>query len=65
MYDHWEGYIVQINGGNLSKSKTIGNMYRPPRTLNDKLNAFINEYLEHNCENSSSLQDTLIQIFSN
>ena len=32
MYEHWEGLIVQINGGNLSKSITIGNIYRPPRT---------------------------------
>ena len=30
MYKHWERLIVQINGGNLSKSKMIGNIYRPP-----------------------------------
>ena len=54
MYKHWESLIVQINGGNLSKSITIGNIYRPPRTSNDNLNAFINEFssivslLEHN-----------------
>ena len=58
MYEHWEGLIVQINGGNLSKSITIGNIYRPPRTSNDNLNAFINEFssivslLEHNCKNT-------------
>ena len=44
MYEHWEGLIVQINGGNLSKSIRIGNIYRPPRTSNDNLNAFINEF---------------------
>ena len=56
MYEHWEGLVVQINGGNLSKSITIGNIYRPPRTSNDNVNAFINEFssivslLEHNCK---------------
>ncbi|KAK2178652.1 hypothetical protein NP493_536g00004 [Ridgeia piscesae] len=58
MYELWESLIVQINGGNLSKTKTIGNIYRPPRTRNDNLNAFINEFtfivslLEHNCKNT-------------
>ena len=58
MYEHWEGLIVQINGGNLSKSITIGNIYRPPRTSNDNLNAFIKEFssivslLKHNCKNT-------------
>ena len=58
MYEHWEGLIVQINGGNLSKSIKIGNIYRPPRTPNDNQNAFINEFssivssLEHICKNS-------------
>ena len=58
MYEHWEGLIVQINGGNLSKSITIGNIYRPPRTPNDNQNVFINEFssivssLEHICKNS-------------
>ena len=60
MYEHREGLIVQIqiNVGNISKSITIGNIYRPPRTSNDNLNAFINEFssivslLEHNCKNT-------------
>ena len=58
MYEYWEGLMVQINGGNLSKSITIGNIYRPPRTSNDNLNAFINEFssivslLEYNCKNT-------------
>ena len=42
-YELWEGLIVQISGGNLSKTITIGKIYRPPRTSNDNLNAFINE----------------------
>ena len=57
---HWEGLIVPKNGGNLSKSITIANIFRlrPPRTSNDNLNAFINEFssvvslLEHNCKNT-------------
>ena len=54
MYEHWEGLIVQINGGNLSKSITIGNIYRPPRTSNDNLNELssIVSLLEHNCKNT-------------
>lgn len=58
MYEHWEGMIVQINGGNLSKSITIGNIYKPPQTSNDNLNAFINEFtsiissMENNCNNN-------------
>ena len=58
MYEHWEGLLVQINSGNLSKSITIGNIYIPPRTSNDNLNAFVSEFssivllLEHNCKNT-------------
>ena len=43
MYEHWEGLTIQINGSNLFKSVTIGNIYRHPRTSNDNLNAFIND----------------------
>ena len=35
--------IVDIKGGCLSKTITIGNIYRPPRTTNDSLNVFIEE----------------------
>ena len=58
MYEHWEGLIIQINGGSLSKYVTVGNIYRPPRTSNDNINAFINEFLsmisalENNCNNN-------------
>ena len=57
LYEHLEGLIVQINGGNLCKNITIGNIYKLPRTGNDSLNAFINEMtsfissLENNCNN--------------
>lgn len=45
MYEHWEGFIVQINGDSLS------------RTGNYNLNDFMNEFtyiispLENNCNN--------------
>ena len=26
-YEHWEGSIIKVNGGNLSKTLTIGNIY--------------------------------------
>ena len=42
-YEHWEGLIVDIKGGCLSETITIGNIYRPPRTTNDSLNVFIEE----------------------
>ena len=41
MYEHWEGLIIEIKGGCLSKTITIGNIYRPPKTTNDSLNVFI------------------------
>ena len=44
IYEHWEGLIIKLNGGNLSKTLTIGNIYRPPRTHNEQINAFINEF---------------------
>ena len=44
IYEHWEGLIIKVNGGNLSKSLTIGNIYRPPRTNNEQINSFINEF---------------------
>ena len=43
MYEHWEGLIIEIKGGCLSKTITIGNIYRPPKTTNDSLNVFIEE----------------------
>ena len=40
MYEHWEGLIIEIKGGCLSKTITIGNIYRPPKTTNDSLNVY-------------------------
>ena len=45
IYEHWEGLIIKVNGGNLSKPLTIGNIYRPSRTHNEQINVFINDFL--------------------
>ena len=44
MDKHWEGQIIQVNGGGLPQTITIGNIYRPPRPLNEKYNEFLNEF---------------------
>ena len=44
LYEHWEGLIIKVNGGNLVKSLIIGNIYRPPKILNEQINAFITEF---------------------
>ncbi len=44
MYEQWEGQIIQVNGGGLSQTVTIGNIYRPPRPLTENYNEFINEF---------------------
>ena len=43
-YEHWEGLIIKVNGDNLAKKLTIGNIYRPPKILNEQINAFITEF---------------------
>ena len=43
MYEQWEGQIIQITGGGLSQSVTIGNIYCPPRPSTENYNEFINE----------------------
>ena len=42
-YEHLEELIIEIKGGCLSKTKTIGNIYMPPKTTNDSVNVFIEE----------------------
>ena len=44
MHESWEGLIVRIKGGGLAKTLTLGNIYRPPRSSNYDLNAFIDEF---------------------
>ena len=43
--DVWEGLFIDVNGHNLSKTLTIGNMYRPPHDNNNNKNIekFIDE----------------------
>ena len=56
MYEHWEGLTIQITGSNLSKTITIGNIYRPPRSCNENINNFIDEFSKTTTlENSSYL----------
>ena len=42
-YQQWEGLVVKVQS-NLSKTVTIGNIYRSPRTRNEDLSAFIDEF---------------------
>ena len=44
MHESWEGLIVQIKCGCLANTLTLGNIYRPPRSSNYDLNAFIDEF---------------------
>ena len=44
MHESWEGLIVHITGGGLTKTVTLGNISRPPRSRNDDLNSFTNEF---------------------
>ena len=41
-YKHWEGQIMQVNGGGLPQTITIGNIYQPP--LNENYNEFLNQF---------------------
>ena len=43
-YTNWEGQLIQVNGGGLTQTFTIGNIYRPPRSLNEKYNEFVNAF---------------------
>ena len=40
----WEGLIVRIKCGGLAKTITLGKIYRPSRSRNYGLNAFIDEF---------------------
>ena len=44
MHEYWEGLIVHITGCGLTKTVTLGNIYRPPRSRNDDLHSFTNEF---------------------
>ena len=44
--DFWEGLLIDISGGNLSKHITLGNIYRPPKLNNNdlRISTFIDEF---------------------
>ena len=42
-YEDWEGQFVQVSGGRLSNKLVLGNLYRPPKDLNEKYRQFTNE----------------------
>ena len=68
MHESWEGLIVQITGGGLTKTVTLGNIYR--RSRNDDLNSLLNEfaYIISSLENNKShliCAGILIQTYSN
>ena len=43
-YDNWEGQFIIVNGGGFSKDIIIGNIYRPPRDLNENYKQFLSEF---------------------
>ena len=43
-FDHWERQFEKITGGGLSKDVIIGNIYRPPRDLNENYMQFLNKF---------------------
>ena len=43
-YDNWEGKFIKVIGGRLSKDIIIGNIYRPPRDLNENYKLFLSEF---------------------
>ena len=36
-YENWEGQLIQVNGGGLTQTFTIGNIYRPTRSFNESI----------------------------
>ncbi len=39
----WEGQFINVTGGGLSKGITYGNVYRPPRDVNENYRELIQE----------------------
>ena len=68
MYEHSEGLINKITGNNLSKTLAIGNIYRPPRSLNETIINFIEKFTTtlstlENCSNLIITRDFNITLF--
>ena len=43
-YENWEGQLIEITGGGITKPVIMGNIYRPPRDLNVNYKQFIDEF---------------------
>ena len=43
-YDNWEGQFIKVTGGGLFKDILIGNIYRPPRDLNENYKQFVSGF---------------------
>ena len=43
-YEYWEVLIIKVTTGGLSKTITIGNMYRPPSMVREHIRHFINAF---------------------
>ena len=43
-YELWEGLIIKVSEGGLTKPAILGNIYRPPRNSIDNLEQFITEF---------------------
>ena len=43
-YELWEGLNIKVSEGGLTKPAITGNIYRPPRNLDDRLEQFITEF---------------------
>ena len=42
----WEGQFIEINSNLVQKKIVLGNIYRPPRDVNENYNNFINEFTQ-------------------
>ena len=42
----WEGIFLEVHGELLNKPILIGNIYRPPRNLNENYETFTNDFCE-------------------
>ena len=43
-YENWEGQLIEITEGGLTKPVIMDNIYRPPRDLNVNYKQFIDEF---------------------
>ena len=43
-FDNWEGQFIKVTGGELPKDIIIGNIYRPPKDLNENYKQFLSVF---------------------